>query len=418
MTLFCTYLLLILPAIFAQTRVFTNTEELSSAPWINPASLIKIILVEKALKHPLPERFETKAYLPVCPNKICKEPLIITLNDPELSTPSINAFFSSISQTITEFKAPIYIHYKPMNTLQTGVFHEERYECFSALPTGIDLDKNCIWQTISPSTKTIALYDSVFTIKRSSLNGCRHQNEPSDFIQDLNLRAWINQHQKTFEICHDDNRSFKVKSHVKNPMQHFKQVIMNALHAHHINHQSITFTQRPAHISKNTTLKVISSTSKQQLLRAVLQKSDNFIAQFLFQSIGAPKLGPYIFDGSGLSRYNLIQPHTLNQGLKSLIKTYPWVKDLMLSEKDLNLKLPKDTHLYYKTGTLFPIKNILGLIEQPNHPDLFFTLSCSWPDPKECQSSLLDEIQKLMTKHDLTSQENAKALSQIPSAAI
>jgi D-alanyl-D-alanine carboxypeptidase len=111
--------------------------------------------------------------------------------------------------------------------------------------------------------------------------------------------------------------------------------------------------------------------------------------------MGAPKLDTYLFDGSGLSRYNLIQPHKLNANIQSLIQHHAWIKKYMLTEKNLKITMPSNTHLYYKTGTLFPVKNIAGLIERPNHPPLFFTLTCTHPKSKVCQQAHKDKIKDL-----------------------
>ena len=394
--LYFLYFLLFVPSThFASSIAFTGTTADANEPWIRPASLTKLVLINQALDASPELSFKTTAHVPKCDNHQCFEPLIISLKDPLLRSEQLDEFAKTLSESVHTLNGSIQIQYQPLNSHQTGIFSEERYECYSATPTGIDLDQNCAVQDISPHADKLSIHGALFTIKRYPWDQCPHQHDPSDFIQDDRRTGWINPSQNTFHICDDNDATITLKSHVKDTKARFKKTLSDALTKYHIQHQDIIFVEgfKTPPLSSDA---IISNTSLDQILTLILKKSNNFLAQFLHQHIGAPKLDPYIFDGSGLSRYNLIQPHTLNARIQSLIQKHPWVREHMLTEKDMGVTLPPNTHLYYKTGTLFTVKNIAGFIERPHHSPLFFTLTCAHPKSRLCQQQHKNQIMNLI----------------------
>ncbi len=138
-----------------------------------------------------------------------------------------------------------------------------------------------------------------------------------------------------------------------------------------------------------TTLKGIESDS---LIKYMLEKSDNFLAEQmlllnskdLYHSFEIDSLiqnqkkelgikGRWV-DGSGLSRYNLISPKELTQVLIQFKKenSLAYIQKV-LPKRTLNID-DTTVHFYGKTGSMSGVYNYVGLVQTKKNNEVFFAL--------------------------------------------
>ena len=128
---------------------------------------------------------------------------------------------------------------------------------------------------------------------------------------------------------------------------------------------------------------IITSHTSAALFSTILKKSDNYLANWAHRQLKIGKLGPYLKDGAGLSRYNLVNIQDLTDEFRHMLQNKQ-IEALFADQThplitNLNLDIPPNTQLIFKSGTLAHVKNLAGVIKKNGKQTYYFTISCLDP---------------------------------------
>jgi len=173
------------------------------------------------------------------------------------------------------------------------------------------------------------------------------------------------------------------------PEEYAKKIFLKALSDNGISFYDIRYSND---IATSHEIARISSMPMSEILKKMNKYSNNLIADTLsrhnltqpLQNVMAHmdiKPGEYfIYDGSGLSRHNLISPFQVCK-LLEYMKNSPYstafVDSLPIAGLDGTLSkrftnLPAGTVIRAKTGSMSGIANVAGYVELPNKEELYF----------------------------------------------
>lgn len=298
--------------------------------------------------------------------------------------------------------------------------------CYAAPVSNFIIDRNCAKATLSPTEerstvkvksiypiniKTTAEFDPTIPVKDAQMHFC-----------ELHMQRFDGNHYK-IEGCYPGKKPIRLAIAVNDPKLYSQQVISDLL-----TQKGIQFTEVKTAENAPTTQTVIAthySKPLPDLLKIMLQKSDNLIADSLLKQIGLsyfhqkkhkvnhhdditqsarsdsftlgaraiesimleiglPFIEANITDGSGLSRYNLLTA----QQMMSLLQFIKQDKDTQYIEQLLPVSGRSGTlkhKAYYnqpplknvvqaKTGTMMGVENLAGYITASNGKQYAFVI--------------------------------------------
>ena len=182
--------------------------------------------------------------------------------------------------------------------------------------------------------------------------------------------------------------------------------------------------------NKNDSLEwsVLYTNNEKKLYRALLQDSDNGIAESLLLMISNRLSGGFStekaieilknkwgdifsdeliwYDGSGISRYNMFTPRTIIQVLKLIRKEIKWPKIQQLfpesGESGTLLDYPNLRNIYAKTGTLRNNHNLSGFFKTSKGEILMFSIMVNHFNSStiEVRKGITEIISKIKKKLD------------------
>jgi len=290
-----------------------------------------------------------------------------------------------------------------------GWMIDEKNFCYAAPTSAITIDRNCFPFQISPGTRVnmpatiiesaeyrfIPITSNIITT-RASYEDCP-----------LNLQATNDNNYYISGCVHPSSSTINLLIAVKNMRVYSSQVIAALLTEHHIRLAGkIKFDRLPVN-QPMVTLVTHTSEPLQTILKRMLKKSDNLIADAVYKKIGSSyyhKRGTWknsakaiaailvnntkidfrklkIVDGSGLSRFNLITPAQFNAVLRYAYLDQkirePFMAALPTAGIDgtMRYRLPQlQGRVKAKTGNMASITSLAGYINTASKQTLAFTI--------------------------------------------
>lgn len=269
--------------------------------------------------------------------------------------------------------------------------------CFNAPPAAANIDNNCFYVDLDanqsvgenvkinvPSSFPVQIFGQVKVVSNSESTYCQLDSVVHDNNR-YQLKGCIARQSKPFGL------SFAVQD----PDAYAAAIIQRQLKQLGI--QFNGQVQQPQQPQQGKLLAEHRSKPLQELLKKMMKKSDNQIADSLFRTIGyhtykrpasfqlgamalkqaLNKVGikfgnSIIADGSGLSRHNLVDPQTMLQTMEYIIKnehtlklmeTFPTAGvDGTLSGRGGLIQAPLINNVSAKTGALKGVYNLAGFM--------------------------------------------------------
>jgi len=410
-----------------------------------PASLVKLFTATAALQFLGPDfTFDTRLFSNSVPSPtgvLTGDVLLRFSADPTLTTDDLTALITHLKAlNFNTIKGNFYIDDTAFNseTYGPGWMWDELNLCYAAPVTSIIVDKNCLHATIKPSDNIglpasltldqpakglVSLFNNTLTEKAGRSDCALHLK--SSTLNSYSLSGCLPQKTapKVLNIA------------IKNPRAYTKLLIKQLLKAQHIDLQGPIKFQKLAPGYQQ--LAVHHSQPLKQLLTEMLKHSDNLIAGALHKTLGAKyfhKPGGWengtqaiekilapktqiafqktrLKDGAGLSRYNLITPHKIDQLLDYLYHT-PALNSVLLPalpiagvDGTLEHRMQHKKafgRVRAKTGTMTGVSTLAGYTHSQNHIPLSFVIMANgFIVPEHKVQALEDKLCEWLVKLQL-----------------
>ncbi|WP_153914697.1 D-alanyl-D-alanine carboxypeptidase/D-alanyl-D-alanine-endopeptidase [Shewanella sp. TC10] len=334
--------------------------------------------------------------------------------DPTLKRKHLNELINTLKLSgINKVSGNVYlVAAESKQTRAPGWAWDDLGICYAAPVSNYIIDRNCVKASLSPSkdssTVSIKPIYPITMTSTATFDASIEVKEAQKHFCELHMQRFDNNHYQ-LDGCYPGNKSVRLAIAVNDPSIYSQAVIADLLSANNIVYQQIKTTSK---VNKQQT--VIASHQSEllpELLKIMLQKSDNLIADSLLKQIGSsyfyknidhtsdlkltqtkdeqqsdtdnhhpqwqkviqkdgfivgakaiehimrelglPFIEANIVDGSGLSRYNLITASQM-MSLLQLIKTE---QDLQYIENLLPISGQSGTLRYKKYFNQPPLKN-------------------------------------------------------------
>lgn len=381
-----------------------------------PASVLKIFPAAAALSFLGPDYyFQTKILAKdVAVNQgVLSDDLYFYFDgDPTLTQQDIDNLVVALAQFgIHTIRGNIYIDDTVFDQELSGPgwMWDERNFCYAAPTSAITIDKNCLpLQLIAakksnhPATLSYGDYEKFVSITNQVIS-----SNPNEDGCQLSLHASRdNSYYLTGCIAPKTTQNLLIA--VRNVRLYTKNIILEQLRANNI---ELFGEIRFNHIPTSTLLYSLAehkSAPLAELLKTMMKKSDNLIADSIYKKLGysffhkagtwqnsekaivnilAPKTNiafkkMRIVDGSGLSRYNLVSPAQLVAVLRFAYYdkniSRPFINSLSIAGTDgtLKYKMPDlRGRVYAKTGNMEGISSLVGYIKTRSQGNLAFAIT-------------------------------------------
>ncbi len=417
-----------------------------------PASIQKLITAVAA-SHQLGKDFHYETQMThdgVINNNVLNGNLYIHFQgDPTLKRKHLDALIQQLKQKgISNISGDVYlVAEESKQTRAPGWAWDDLGICYAAPVSNYIIDRNCVKATLTPSkvASTVSI-KSIYPITMTStakFDQTIDVKEAQKHFCELHMQRFDNNHYQ-IDGCYPGNKSIRLAIAVNDPSLYSKGVIEDLLQQNKINYLSINTVSKAN--QPQTVIATHQSKPLPVLLKTMLQKSDNLIADSLLKQIGrqyffqyqkqlrteqtapldeiqwnntVPKDGflvgakaiehimlelglPYIeaniVDGSGLSRYNLITAHQM-MALLQLIKTdeqLNYLETLLpVSGESGTLKYkkyfnqpPLKSEVAAKTGTMMGVENLAGYLDADNGKQYAFVIIENGLSPKAKKARL------------------------------
>jgi serine-type D-Ala-D-Ala carboxypeptidase/endopeptidase (penicillin-binding protein 4) len=349
--------------------------------------------------------------------------------DPSLTKDDVEELIADlVKQGIQKINGNVYIddYVYDQKKYGRGWMWDELNLCYAAPTTGAIVDKNCFWLQLSPSqegstasiTKADALIPSYSAVLTKTLQ------KSSDCP--LDIRATDNNEYYLSGCIKPQKVPVDLHIAVNNPRIYAGNLVSSLLQKYAISVTGkIGFAQTG---QAGYVLASHSSVPLNELVKKMMKHSDNLIADSLYKKIAANYFGSAgtwingnkaikqlltnntaidltklkMFDGSGLSRYNLISP---NQMMQLLLFAYnnqainnAFVDSLPISGIDGSLrwrmgKNGMQQRVRAKTGTMTGISSLAGYVDTISHKKIAFVIVFnSFPESPRKYAKVEDKI--------------------------
>lgn len=332
-----------------------------------------------------------------------------------------------------------------IHSLHSVVVNDQRYQghpwgigqvwndhgiCFAAPVGSIILSRNCLQGNLKPTQigKLAHLYIANYAgvafknevVTRSDDTSCEPLHQVTTDNQ-FTLTGCINRHARTLPLAFS----------VVNTRAYLKMVLTKLFKEQNIRwNGQLSYATHSKQISNSHRIEHHSVTVD-KLIHRMLKKSDNVIADSLIKQIawyrfkrpgsykrgakvvwavlnkyGIKQRNQVIRDGSGLSRENLIYPHTFYQVLKLWLthpKFKPLINDLPIAGVDGTLRYRRSMrnnilsrHVIAKTGSMDGVSNLAGYLRKGHklYPFVLIGNHISADDPQQSSSKSMADYEK------------------------
>ncbi len=408
-----------------------------------PASTQKLLTAVTAkLQLPTDFRFNTQLYAKgeIQAGKLNGDLYLSFNGDPTLTTENLNALLKqAYANGLTEVSGDLYLFKQADEKHQAvGWLWNDLGICFAAPVSRFIIDHNCIHGQFQPqknSNKGQLNFPANLPVSLAT-NAYFDPSEQEEFCELELTRLPLNQ----FKIsgCYLGTKAVKLAIALSDPEHYALQTVTRLITSSGIklNGQITTTTQS---IQDMTLLSQHRSAPLDTLLRTMLENSDNLIADSLFKAIGASYFdrdGSFtngaaamrqlltaegidlehaeIVDGSGLSRYNLLNANQLSQllqliygdkRLNSLIDMLPVAgKTGTLRYKSPYSRAPLKEQVHAKTGTMQGVDNLAGFLTTKKQGHIAFVVLENGQSQKTKQEQAIPLhgrfLQQILTQAD------------------
>jgi D-alanyl-D-alanine carboxypeptidase/D-alanyl-D-alanine-endopeptidase (penicillin-binding protein 4) len=381
-----------------------------------PASVLKIFPAAAALYFLGPDYyFQTKILakdMAVDQSVLNNDLYFYFDGDPTLTQQDIGNLAATLAQFgIHTIRGNIYIDDTVFDQELSGPgwMWDERNFCYAAPTSAITIDKNCLPLQLfgakrlnCPAVLSYNNYEKFVSITNQVVS----KNTSEDGCQ-LSLHAT---HDNSYYLtgCIAPKTTQNLLIAVRNVRLYAKNIILEQLRANNI---ELLGEIRFNHIPTSTLLYSLAehkSAPLAELLKTMMKKSDNLIADAIYKKLGysffhkagtwqngekaivnilAPKTNIVfkkmrIVDGSGLSRYNLVSPAQLVAVLRFAYYdkniSRPFINSLSIAGTDGTLQykmLDLRGRVYAKTGNMEGISSLVGYIKTVSQGNLAFAIT-------------------------------------------
>lgn len=360
--------------------------------------------------------------------------------DPDLTLNELAKLIQTLkAKGITTIKGNFYLDTSAMDqeNFGPGWMWDELNWCYAAPINSIMLDHNCYNIALAANKKVgtnsnIALlpkYSQFITINNNVIIAA-----PSKSTCNINIHYLANNHYQLTGCLPQAKSLQTIKIAVHNPELWTAHIIMALLHENQIHlNGKISLGIVPAN---STNLASYQSRPLAILVRQMLKKSDNQIANILLKTLGHvyyKQPGNWqngvaalqailkqqlnidfthsnIVDGSGISRYNLVTPEQTAQLLLAMynnkklapifISSLP-VAGVNGTLADRMQEAEVKGKIYAKTGTMTGVSSLSGYATtQENHKLIFVIFSNNFVVPNNQVTALEDNICRFLVKQN------------------
>ncbi|QFU22877.1 D-alanyl-D-alanine carboxypeptidase/D-alanyl-D-alanine-endopeptidase [Shewanella eurypsychrophilus] len=378
-----------------------------------PASTMKLltaVAATSALGNDFKFSTQVFSHFPIRNGVIPGDVYIQFSGDPTLTTLDLRALFKQLSlQGLSQIKGNVYLIGQENEQLQApGWVWDDLGICYAAPVSSFVINRNCIHGQLKPklasnkSQLTLASYLPVVIDNTAIFD----KTGKSDFCE-LDLKRFA-KNQFSLSGCYAGTQAIKLAIAITDPALFTKDSVTQILKTSLIklDGQVQITHQQPVYTSL---IASHQSHSLPELIKVMLLKSDNLIADSLVKQLGQITFNlpgnftngslalkrilthegielthAKIVDGSGLSRYNLLSASQLSQVL-SLIYTDERFSRLFaslpvagvsgtLKYKHAFNKPPLREHILAKTGSMQGVDNLAGFISRDDDDDLLFVI--------------------------------------------
>lgn len=378
-----------------------------------PASTQKVLTAVTAMANLGPEfRYVTDLWsdAPIRQGHIAGSVYLRFSGDPTLTQDDLKALFAHLQkQGITSIEGHLYLIGDKQEQLQApGWVWDDLGICFAAPVSSYIINQNCVYGQFAPSSakhaSEVKLRASSFGVKVSS-DAIFSPKAGHDFCQ-LDL-VRLGQNQYHLRGCYPGSEAIPLAIAISDP----EKFAMDTLTATLKREMSLSGKVKIGKTipSKAKLIASHSSAPLPELLKTMLLKSDNLIADSLFKRVGQEyykaqgsftngaaamrniltELGvdltnANIVDGSGLSRYNLLSAKQLAEVLAliyqdarfhRLIDSLPEAGVSGTLQYRLGYTKPPLKHLVFaKTGSMQGVANLAGFMRLAQQRDILFVV--------------------------------------------
>ncbi len=381
-----------------------------------PASVLKVFPAAAALAFLGPNYyFQTKILAKdvIVNEGLLKDDLYFYFDgDPSLTMQDIANLVATIAQFgVHTISGNIYIDDTVFDQEFSGPgwMWDERNFCYAAPTSAINIDKNCLpmrlTATSTPNQPTVLSYD--YHEKFISITNQVASKNPKDNDCPLNLHATHNNFYSLTGCMAPDTKQDLLIA-VRNVRLYAKNIILEQLRVNNISFLGeIKFQSAP--VDKPLyVLAAHKSESLAALLKTMMKKSDNLIADAIYKKLGhgffhkpgtwqsgekavvnilTPKVNidfkkMRIVDGSGLSRYNLVSPAQLVAVLRYAYHdekiNHAFTNSLSVAGADGTLRYHMSNlkgRVYAKTGNMEGVSSLVGYIRTASQGNVAFAIT-------------------------------------------
>ncbi|GIU54104.1 D-alanyl-D-alanine carboxypeptidase/D-alanyl-D-alanine-endopeptidase [Shewanella sp. KT0246] len=412
-----------------------------------PASIQKVITAVAA-SHQLGKDFHYQTELSYdgrISNNILEGNLYIHFQgDPTLKRKHLSALISKLKQQdINQITGSVLLVADESKQIRApGWAWDDLGICYAAPVSNYIIDRNCVKTTLKPTKEASSVsIKSIYPITMTStaeFDSSIDVKDAQKHFCELHMQRFDNNH---YEIdgCYPGNKSIRLAIAVNDPSLYSKNVVADLLTENDISYQAISISSNknlPRSVDTTHNGHTVIATHESEhlpaLLKTMLQKSDNLIADSLLKQIGKeyfhqskqaingqqqdgfavgakaiehimlalglPFIEANIVDGSGLSRYNLMTAHQM-MSLLQLIKNdkdLQYIETLLpvsgqsgtLRYKKYFNQAPLKNEVAAKTGTMMGVENLVGYLNADNGKQYAFVIIENGLSPKAKKSRL------------------------------
>ncbi|GCF88880.1 D-alanyl-D-alanine carboxypeptidase/D-alanyl-D-alanine endopeptidase [Shewanella sp. M-Br] len=378
-----------------------------------PASTQKLLTAVSAVAQLGPDfRYVTQLWTdaPIRKGHIAGSAYLRFSGDPTLTQADLKAIFANlVKQGINRIDGHLYLLGDKQEQMQApGWVWDDLGICFAAPVSSYIINQNCVYGQFSPSSTSkpsqVSLRAGSYGVKISS-DAVFDQKASREFCQLDMVR--LGQNNYHLRGCYPGGEAIPLAIAVSDPFK-FAQDNLTSL----LKGEMSLAGKVQLGISLPQKAKLIASHSSAplpELLETMLLKSDNLIADSLFKQLGKSyfktqgsftngtaamqriltNLGidlsnANIVDGSGLSRYNLLNAKQLaavlalihqDSRFSPLITSLPQagISGTLRYRMGYN-KPPLKQQIFAKTGSMQGVSNLAGFIRLPQHNDTLFVI--------------------------------------------
>ncbi|RBP78821.1 D-alanyl-D-alanine carboxypeptidase/D-alanyl-D-alanine-endopeptidase (penicillin-binding protein 4) [Shewanella putrefaciens] len=378
-----------------------------------PASTQKLLTAVSAVAQLGPDfRYVTQLWTdaPIRKGHIAGSAYLRFSGDPTLTQADLKAIFANlVKQGINRIDGHLYLLGDKQEQMQApGWVWDDLGICFAAPVSSYIINQNCVYGQFSPSSTSkpsqVSLRAGSYGVKISN-DAVFDQKASREFCQLDMVR--LGQNNYHLRGCYPGGEAIPLAIAISDPFK-FAQDNLTSL----LKGEMSLAGKVQLGISLPQKAKLIASHSSAplpELLETMLLKSDNLIADSLFKQLGKSyfktqgsftngaaamqriltNLGidlsnANIVDGSGLSRYNLLNAKQLaavlalihqDSRFSPLITSLPQagISGTLRYRMGYN-KPPLKQQIFAKTGSMQGVSNLAGFIRLPQHNDTLFVI--------------------------------------------